>query len=111
MARSSLPWGGRPVRTGGGAGKRPGGADWLRLRAHARRCRGRSQPEAADRRRRGRGAVRRGPSGRARRSDGADVLRLRALLALRDVELDLLALVEGAVAVGRDGGVVAEDVG
>src|SRR3954463_1547881 len=45
------------------------------------------------------------------RSDRADVLRLGALLALRDVELDLLSLVEGLVAVGDDGGVVAEDVG
>src|SRR4051812_18301171 len=45
------------------------------------------------------------------RSDRADVLRLGALLALRDVELDLLPLVEGLVAVGDDGGVVAEDVG
>ena len=57
----------------------------------------RSVQPGGRRRRRGRGAVRRGPSGRAR-SDGADVLRLRALLALRDVELDLLSLVELAVA-------------
>ncbi len=33
-----------------------------------------------------------------RASDGAHVLRLRALGALRDVELDLLVLVEGLVA-------------
>src|SRR3954463_9872069 len=46
-----------------------------------------------------------------RGSDRADVLRLGALLALRDVELDLLALVEGLVALRDDGGVVAEDVG
>src|SRR3954468_20925694 len=50
-------------------------------------------------------------SGRAGKSDRADVLRLGALLALRDVELDLLALVERLVALGDDGGVVAEDVG
>src|SRR4051794_41325059 len=45
-----------------------------------------------------------------RRSDGADVLRLRALRALRDVELDLLVLVEGLVALRLDGRVVHEDV-
>src|SRR3954451_13372152 len=45
-----------------------------------------------------------------RRSDGADVLRLRALRALRDVELDLLVLVQGLVALGLDGRVVHEDV-
>src|SRR5215218_10092321 len=44
-------------------------------------------------------------------SDGANVLRLGALLALGDVELDLLALVEGLVAVADDRRVVAEDVG
>src|SRR5262249_22321626 len=51
-------------------------------------------------------------SGRdARRpSDRADVLRLRALRALGDVELDLLVLVEGLVALGLDGRVVHEDV-
>src|ERR687897_2776319 len=57
----------------------------------------------------GHGAMRRDP--RPGGSDGANVLRLGALLALRDVELDLLALVERAVAVADDGGVVAEDVG
>src|SRR6478672_9212962 len=41
----------------------------------------------------GRDAVRHGPQQCV--SDEADVLRLGALLALRDVELDLLALVEG----------------
>src|SRR5829696_3154107 len=41
----------------------------------------------------------------------ADVLRLRALLALGHVELDLLALIERAVAGRRDRGVVHEDVG
>src|SRR3954452_24704280 len=45
-----------------------------------------------------------------RRSDGADVLRLRALRTLRDVELDLLVLVEGLVALRLDGRVVHEDV-
>src|SRR3712207_5331848 len=44
-------------------------------------------------------------------SDGADVLRLRALLALRHVELDPLGLVERAVAGTRDRREVAEDVG
>ena len=38
------------------------------------------------------------PSIAVRASDGAHVLRLRALGALRDVELDLLVLVEGLVA-------------
>src|ERR687897_2557300 len=57
----------------------------------------------------GHGAMRRDP--RPGGSDGANVLGLGALLALRDVELDLLALVERLVAVRDDGGVVAEDVG
>src|SRR5690242_5260958 len=43
-------------------------------------------------------------------SDGTNVLRLRALGALRDVELDLLVLVEGLVALRLDGRVVNEDV-
>src|ERR1044072_9714351 len=46
----------------------------------------------------------------AGRAEGADVLRLRALGALRDVELDLLVLVEGLVALRLDGRVVHEDV-
>src|SRR3954470_23672687 len=45
-----------------------------------------------------------------RESDGANVLRLRALGALRDVELDLLVLVQGLVALGLDRRVVHEDV-
>src|SRR5690606_696041 len=44
------------------------------------------------------------------RSERADVLRLRALRALGDVELDLLVLVQRLVAVGLDGRVVHEDV-
>src|SRR3954471_24068365 len=44
------------------------------------------------------------------RSDRADVLRLRALRALGDVELDLLVLVQGLVTLGLDGRVVHEDV-
>src|SRR5436305_5305239 len=45
-----------------------------------------------------------------RRLDGADVLRLQALLALRDVELDVLPLVEALVALNLDGGEVDEHV-
>src|SRR3954468_210152 len=44
-------------------------------------------------------------------SERADVLRLRALLALGDVELHLLILVEAAEAARRDRGEVGEDVG
>src|SRR4051812_46357671 len=44
------------------------------------------------------------------RSDGTNVLRLRTLGALRDVELDLLVLVEGLVAPRLDCRVVNEDV-
>src|SRR6476660_6889181 len=44
------------------------------------------------------------------RSERADVLRLRTLRALGDVELDLLVLVQRLVAVGLDGRVVHEDV-
>src|SRR5690349_6563972 len=44
------------------------------------------------------------------RSDRANVLRLRALRALGDVELDLLVLVEGLVALRLDRRVVNEDV-
>ncbi len=43
-------------------------------------------------------------------SDRADVLGLRALRTLGDVELDSLVLVERTVAVGRDRGEVDEDV-
>src|SRR5687767_10419534 len=43
-------------------------------------------------------------------SDAANVVSLRALLALGDVVLDLLALGELAVAAARDGRVVHEDV-
>src|SRR4051812_604412 len=46
-----------------------------------------------------------------RTSDGDDVLRLQALLALRDVELDLLALLQLTEALSRDVRVVSEDVG
>src|SRR5687768_730955 len=44
------------------------------------------------------------------RSERTDVLRLGALGALGDVELDLLVLVQRLVAVGLDGRVVHEDV-
>src|SRR5262245_54995411 len=44
-------------------------------------------------------------------SDGGDVLRLRTLRALRDVEAHLLVLLEGAEPAGVDRGVVDEDVG
>ncbi len=44
-------------------------------------------------------------------SGGGDVLRLRALLALRDVEGDRLAFLELTEAGGVDVGVVREDVG
>src|SRR3954447_3460067 len=44
-------------------------------------------------------------------SERADVLRLGALLALRDVELDVLTLVEALVALRLDGGEVDEHVG
>src|SRR6516225_3324016 len=43
-------------------------------------------------------------------SDGADVFRLRALLALRCVVLDTLVVVEVLVAVAADGGEVDEHV-
>src|SRR3954449_4659921 len=43
-------------------------------------------------------------------SDGLDVLRLRALGALGDLELHALVLVQRAVALGRDRRVVDEDV-
>src|SRR6476659_4544366 len=42
--------------------------------------------------------------------DGGDGLRLRALRTLRDVEGHRLVLLEGAEAVGVDGGVVNEDI-
>src|SRR3954447_16116367 len=45
-----------------------------------------------------------------KRSERTNVLRLRTLRALRDVELDLLVLVEGLVALRLDRGVVNEDV-
>src|SRR5215211_4311669 len=45
-----------------------------------------------------------------RRSEGGDVRRLRALLALLDVERDALAFIERAVPAGLDGRVVDEDV-
>src|SRR3954451_23272871 len=51
------------------------------------------------------------PAARPPTSDRADVLRLRALLALRDVELDALRLVQRAVAAAGDGREVAEHVG
>src|SRR4051794_34580516 len=44
-------------------------------------------------------------------SDGLDVLRLRALGALGDLELHALVLVQRAVALALDGRVVHEDVG
>src|SRR6476620_7835279 len=47
---------------------------------------------------------------RGRISERADVLGLRALLALRDVELDLLALEQLAEALGVDVREVGEDV-
>src|SRR5690606_23915015 len=47
---------------------------------------------------------------RSARSQRADVLRLRALRTLRDVELDLLVLVQRAVAARLDGRVVGEHV-
>ena len=43
--------------------------------------------------------------------EAADVLCLKTLGALRDLELDLLALFERTVAVARDGAEVREDVG
>src|SRR4051794_16489280 len=43
-------------------------------------------------------------------SDGANLLGLRALLALRDLELDALVLVEAAEAAGGDRRVVNENV-
>src|SRR3954471_19309915 len=56
---------------------------------------GRQKPRPADA---GRGFVDHAPAGQAGSEAGSDrtnVLRLRALRALRDVELDLLVLVEG----------------
>src|SRR5258705_5184192 len=49
--------------------------------------------------------------GRSRGSDRADGLGLRALGALHDLELHALVLVQRAVAVGLDRGVVHEHVG
>src|SRR5215468_6222702 len=46
----------------------------------------------------------------ARVSDRADLLRLRALGALGDGVLDTLVVLEAAVAVSLDGGMVDEDV-
>ena len=43
-------------------------------------------------------------------SDGANILSLGALLALSDLELDLLALVEGVVAAALDLRVVNEHI-
>src|SRR4051794_12929401 len=51
-----------------------------------------------------------GVRGRREWLDGADLLRLRALLALGDLELDPLILLEAAVATGLDGGEVHEHV-
>src|SRR5262245_54193107 len=45
------------------------------------------------------------------KSDGLNVLSLRALRALGDLELDALVLVQAAVALGLDRRVVHEDVG
>src|SRR3954454_22446060 len=54
----------------------------------------------------------RDPAGGAAQASGRDdVLRLRALLALRDVEADLLAFLELAVAMGGDVRVVGEHDG
>ena len=54
------------------------------------------------------------PNGRWRclviRLERANVLGLRALLALRDVELDPLVLLQAAVTAGLDRGEVDEDV-
>src|SRR6188472_3587084 len=44
-------------------------------------------------------------------TDNADVASLRALLALRDIELHLLVLLKVAVAIARDRAEVHEDVG
>src|SRR5215467_1989651 len=44
------------------------------------------------------------------RSGHADRLRLRPTLALRDIEFDPLALLQAAVAIHHDGGVVHEHV-
>src|SRR5690606_35377158 len=49
--------------------------------------------------------------GAASRSDRADAVRLRALRALRDLELDTLGVLERAVAVSLDRAVVDEHVG
>src|SRR5215213_7426383 len=51
------------------------------------------------------------PCARGRRSDGADVRGLRTLLALLDVELDALVLLQRAIARRLNGGEVDEDVG
>src|SRR5690242_18894319 len=51
-----------------------------------------------------------GPQSSVSRSERTDVLRLRALGALGDVELDLLVLVQRLVAVGLDGRIMHEDV-
>jgi hypothetical protein len=47
---------------------------------------------------------------RSRGSGGADVFRLRALRALRGVELDALVVLQALVAAAGDGGVVHEHV-
>ena len=65
-----------------------------------------SSPENGERRRPDRSAALLGFGD----SDGSDVLGLVALATLTDVEFDVLALVEGLVAVSRDVGVVDENV-
>src|SRR4051794_3541878 len=50
-----------------------------------------------------------GGAARQGRSEGLDVRRLRALLALLDVERDALAFIERAIPAGLDGAVVDED--
>src|SRR6266404_1403041 len=84
-----------------------------RSAAHARSMSARRSVPFADRhegcRSRAARGMRPGNGGTAT-SEGADVLRLRPLLALRDVELHALTLVEGLVALRLDRRVVDEDV-
>src|SRR4051794_11597776 len=50
------------------------------------------------------------PEPKGPRSDDADVLSLRAFLALRDLELDPLVFLEGPVTTGLDSGEMHEHV-
>src|SRR5699024_1052971 len=82
------------------------------VRCEERQLRHGAEPTAAHRQTAGPPPQRVGvPPGPVRsRSERADRLRLRALLSLADLELDLLVLLEGLESTALDGGVVDKDV-